>query len=100
MGQVPATKHGDTALTEGAAICAYLADAFPQAGLAPPTSERGDYYRWLFFAAGPIEAAVTAKSLGVEPKPEQERMAGLRSLRGLLDGRRARGARPGHNRGG
>src|SRR5512144_941226 len=55
MGKVPAIKHGDTVVTEGAAICAYLADAFPDAGLAPPLSDRGDYYRWLFFAAGPID---------------------------------------------
>ncbi|HEY2357367.1 MAG TPA: glutathione S-transferase family protein [Phenylobacterium sp.] len=77
MGKVPAIRHGDTVITEGAAICAYLADAFPAAGLAPPLSDRGDYYRWLFFAAGPIEGAVTAKSLGFEPKPEQQRMAGF-----------------------
>ena len=80
MGKVPAIKHGDTVVTEGAAICAYLADAFPEAGLAPALAKRGDYYRWLFFAAGPIEAAVTAKSLGFEPKPEQRRMAGFGSL--------------------
>jgi glutathione S-transferase len=80
MGKIPAIKHGDTVVTEGAAICAYLADAFPQAGLAPPLSDRGDYYRWLFFAAGPIEAAVGAKSLGFEPKPEQRRMVGFGCL--------------------
>src|SRR5438270_2231396 len=43
MGKVPAIRHGDVVVTEGAAICAYLADAFPQAGLAPPPAERGDY---------------------------------------------------------
>jgi glutathione S-transferase len=85
MGKVPAIKHGDTVVTEGAAICAYLADAFPEAGLAPPLSDRGDYYRWLFFAAGPIEAAVTAKSLGFEPKPEQRRMAGFGCLADVMD---------------
>ncbi|HEX2816271.1 MAG TPA: glutathione S-transferase family protein, partial [Phenylobacterium sp.] len=85
MGKVPAIKHGDTVVTEGAAICAYLADAFPEAGLAPPLKDRGDYYRWLFFAAGPIEAAVTAKSLGFQPKPEQERMAGFGSLAHVMD---------------
>jgi glutathione S-transferase len=85
MGKIPAIKHGDTVVTEGAAICAYLADAFPEAGLAPPPADRGDYYRWLFFAAGPIEAAVTAKSLGFEPKPEQERMAGFGSLSHVMD---------------
>jgi glutathione S-transferase len=85
MGKVPAIKHGDVVVTEGAAICAYLADAFPQAGLAPALDQRGDYYRWLFFAAGPIEAAVTAKNLGFEPKPEQQRMAGFGSLAHALD---------------
>jgi glutathione S-transferase len=85
MGKVPAIKHGDTVVTEGAAICAYLADAFPQAGLAPPLEDRGDYYRWLFFAAGPIEAAVTAKSLGFQPSPDQERMAGFGSLAKVMD---------------
>lgn len=85
MGKVPAIKHGDTVVTEGAAICAYLADAFPEAGLAPPLADRGDYYRWLFFAAGPVEAAVTAKSLGFEPKPEQQRMAGFGSLAHVVD---------------
>jgi Glutathione S-transferase, N-terminal domain len=61
MGEVPAIRHGDTVATECAAICAYLADAFPQAGLAPRPGDRlrGAYYRWMFFAAGPVEAAVT-----------------------------------------
>ncbi len=85
MGKIPAIKHGDTVVTEAAAICAYLADAFPGAGLAPPTAERGDYYRWLFFAAGPIEQAITAKNFGFEPGPEQQRMAGFGSLAAALD---------------
>ena len=76
MGKVPAIVHDGHVLTEGAAICAYLADAFPEAGLAPPLSERADYYRWLFFAAGPVEHAVTNKSLGVTPTDDQQRMAG------------------------
>ena len=61
MGKVPAIRHGDVVVTECAAICAYLADAFPEAGLAPAAGspDRADYYRWLFFAAGPVEAAVT-----------------------------------------
>jgi glutathione S-transferase len=85
MGKVPAIRHGDTVVTEGAAICAYLADAFPQAGLAPPLGDRGDYYRWLFFAAGPVEAAVTCRSLGFEPQPEQRRMAGFGCLDDVID---------------
>lgn len=66
MGKVPALRHGDQIVTETAAICAYLADAFPQAGLAPPLAQRGSYYRWMFFVAGPLEAAVANKVLGVE----------------------------------
>ncbi len=56
MGKVPAIMHGDSVVTECAAICAYLADAFPAAGLAPNVTsrDRGAYYRWLFFAAGPL----------------------------------------------
>jgi glutathione S-transferase len=78
MGKVPAIRHGDTVVTEGAAICAYLADAFPDKGLAPPPGDprRGPYYRWLFFAAGPVEAAVTAKSLGMLAPEDKKMMAG------------------------
>jgi len=78
MGKVPAIKHGGTVVTEGAAICAYLADVFPDVGLAPPLGDhrRGPYFRWLFFAAGPLEAATTTRSLGWEVKPDQKRMAG------------------------
>jgi len=76
MGKVPAIRHGKTIVTECAAICAYLADAFPDAGLAPPLRDRGAYYRWLFFAAGPVEAAITNRSLGFEVPPEKRRMAG------------------------
>jgi glutathione S-transferase len=78
MGKVPALRHGQTIVREAAAICAYLADVFPEAGLVPaPGSQlRGPYYRWLFFAAGPIEAANTDKALGVAVRPEQARMVG------------------------
>jgi len=73
MGKVPALRHRDVMVTEGAAICAYLADTFPNAGLAPPPGhhKRGPYYRWLFFAAGPVEAAVTNKSQGFESDKKQ-----------------------------
>jgi glutathione S-transferase len=78
MGKVPALRHGDVVVTEVAAICAYLADAFPEAGLAPPPGDRrrGPYYRWLFFAAGPVEAAISNKALGFVVPPERERMMG------------------------
>ena len=76
MGKVPCIVHGDTVVTEAAAICAYLADAFPEAGLAPPVSDRGAYYRWLFFAAGPLEQAVTDAALGVEVPEDRRAMVG------------------------
>jgi glutathione S-transferase len=87
MGKVPALVHGGTVITETAAICAYLADAFPQAGLAPaPTSRlRGPYYRWLFYAAGPMEAAVTNKSLGFEVPEGRQVMAGYGSFAAVMD---------------
>lgn len=85
MGKVPAIRHGDVVVTECAAICAYLADAFPGAGLAPAPADRGDYYRWLFFAAGPVEAAVTNTSLGVETPAEKQAMLGYGSLAAVLD---------------
>ena len=78
MCKVPALKHGDAVVTEVAAICTYLADAFPEAGLAPPPGSklRAPYYRWLYFAAGPLEAAASNKALGVVVPPERERMMG------------------------
>lgn len=76
MGKVPAIVHKGHVVTECAAICAYLADAYPDAGLAPATTDRADYYRWLFYAAGPVEQAVTNKSMGVEPDARQQMMAG------------------------
>ena len=87
MGKVPALRHGDTIVTENAAICAYLADAFPQASLAPPAGHklRGPYYRWLFFAAGPLEAAVSNKALGFVVPPERERMIGYGTLALVLN---------------
>jgi glutathione S-transferase len=87
MGKVPAIRHGDVVVTEAAAICAYLADAFPDAGLAPPPGDprRGPYYRWLFFAAGPVEAAVTNAALGFSPPPERARMVGYGSLAEVVD---------------
>ena len=85
MGKVPAIQHGDVVVTEAAAICAYLADAFPEAGLAPPANARGAYYRWLFFAAGPLEAATLNHSLGFEVPAELERSAGYGTLQAVID---------------
>ncbi len=87
MGKVPALVHGSTVVTEAAAICAYLADAFPEAGLAPPPGDRarGPYYRWLFFAAGPLEAANADRMLGVQVSTEQRRMVGYGSFDEVVD---------------
>ena len=76
MMKVPAIVHRGRVVTECAAICAYLADVLPDAGLGPRDDEKADYYRWLFFAAGPIEQAVTNKANGFEPTPEKGRMFG------------------------
>ncbi len=87
MGKVPTLRHGDTVVTEVAAICAYLADAFPEAGLAPPPDSRlrGPYYRWLFFAAGPLEASVSNKALGFEVPTEREPMIGYGTYARVMD---------------
>jgi glutathione S-transferase len=87
MGKVPAIRHADTVVTEGAAICAYLADAFPDAGLAPPPGNkmRAPYYRWMFFAAGPVESAVTGKALGLLAPAEKSAMAGYGSFEATID---------------
>ncbi len=80
MGKVPAVKHDGHVVTEVAAICAYLADVFPQAGLGPRADEKADYYRWLFYAAGPVEQAVTNHHAKWDPSPEQGRMFGYGSF--------------------
>jgi glutathione S-transferase len=72
MGKVPALTHGDMVVTENAAICMYLADLVPQLKLAPPAGspERGSYYRWMLYLAGPVEALFTAKSAGTLAQPQ------------------------------
>lgn len=95
MGKVPAIRHGEQVVTEAAAICAYLADAFPEAGLAPAPEQRGDYYRWLFFAAACAEPAMSNHAVGWDPVPEMQPRFGYGSfartfdtLAGWLEGRR------------
>jgi glutathione S-transferase len=87
MGKVPAIRHGDTVITEAAAVCAYLADVFPQANLAPPPGSRlrGPYYRWLFFAAGPLEQAVVNRALGFEAPVERRMMVGYGCFEDVMD---------------
>lgn len=86
MGKVPAIVHDGHVVTECGAICAYLADAVPEAQLAPTADERADYYRWLFYAAGPLEAAITNRSLGVVPTETQQRMVGYGSFEAAIAG--------------
>ncbi len=85
MAKVPALVHNGKTITECAAICAYLAEAFPEAGLVPRDDERADYYRWLFYAAGPVESAITNRSLGVVPTDAQQRMVGYGSFDAVVD---------------
>jgi glutathione S-transferase len=85
MGKVPAIRHGNTVVTETGAILSYLADVFPEAGLAPAAGERGAYYRWLFFVAGCGEAAMSNKSAGWDPNDEQQRRFGYGNYQLTLD---------------
>lgn len=88
MGKVPAVSHRGRVITETAAICAYLADVFPEAGLGPRDEEKADYYRWLFYAAGPVEHAVANHHAKWDPAPEQGRTFGYGSydtVVGVLD---------------
>jgi predicted DNA-binding transcriptional regulator YafY/glutathione S-transferase len=85
MGKVPAIRHGETVVTEAAAICAYLADAFPEAGLAPEPRHRGDYYRWLFFTVGCLEPAASNHAIGWDPTPDLEMRFGYGSYSRVLD---------------
>lgn len=76
MGKVPAIKHGDTIVSESAAICTYLADVFPRAGLNVPIGDprRGAYLKWLFFAPGVLEPAVTDRAF---PRKEEPRRGAI-----------------------
>ncbi len=85
LGKVPALRHGDTVVTETAAICAYLADAFPDAGLAPEPKDRGAYYQWLFFAAGPLEACLTDSAMGWSAPDDKKGMLGYGEKGAMLD---------------
>ncbi len=85
MGKVPAIVHKGRTVTECAAICAYLADAFPEADLAPAPADRTDYYRWMFFVAGPVEAAFSNNAAGWTPAPDQEKMFGYGTFERTVD---------------
>lgn len=76
MGKVPALRHGETIVTEVAAICTYLADEFQQKKLSVPVGDprRGVYLKWLFFGPGCLEPAVTDRAA---PRKEPARRAML-----------------------
>lgn len=84
MGKVPAITHNGQTVTEASAICAYLADAFPDAGLAPALHDRAAYYRWLFFGAGPVEAAISNTGFGFVVPQGRQRAIGYGSLEDVV----------------
>jgi glutathione S-transferase len=86
MGKVPALRHCGVVVTETAAICAYLADRFPEKNLLPPLGHpaRAAYFRWLFFAAGPLELAITAKSFDWQVPENRGGFAGFGSYKAAL----------------
>lgn len=89
MNKVPCLVHHhsghDHVVTEAAAICHYLAETHPGAGLLPDEHERAAYFRWFFFAAGPLEQATVANSMGWEVPQGREGMAGFGSFERTLD---------------
>jgi glutathione S-transferase len=85
MGKVPTLAHNGAVVTETAAICAYLAETFPEAGLAPRPHERAAWFRWLFFGAGPLEAAIINRALGIEVPAERERSVGYGNFTRVMD---------------
>ncbi len=88
MGKLPTiihhTAHGEHVVSEAAAVCHYLAEA-GASDLLPQPGEKAEYFRWLFFAAGPVEAAVTAKAYGWELTDEQEMAVGFGSYDRAVD---------------
>ena len=89
MGKVPAIVHHlggqDHVVAETAAICHYLAEVHPGAGLLPQAHEKAAYFRWLFFAAGPMEQALIARALEWEVPEGKASTAGFGSLELTLD---------------
>ncbi|WFL77615.1 glutathione S-transferase family protein [Altererythrobacter arenosus] len=81
LGKVPTLVHHhgdhDHVVTEAAAICHYIAETNPDAGLLPGAHEKADYFRYLFFAAGPVEQAVLSKAMGWEVPAERAMTSGF-----------------------
>ena len=85
LGKVPTIVHDGAVVTEGAAICAYLAAAFPDRGLQAEGAALAPYYRWLFYAAGPLEAAMMDRALGVEVPADKRSTIGYASFAEAVD---------------
>ncbi|UOO89856.1 glutathione S-transferase family protein [Vitreoscilla massiliensis] len=86
MGKLPALRYGDTVITEASAIIAFLADAFPQANLAPALSDanRGAYYRWLFYTASSAEAALMEVAFQFPIQPAMRKTLGYGSMEQVI----------------
>lgn len=88
MGKLPTIIHhtpaGDLVVSEAAAVCHYLAEA-ERSDLLPTAAERANYFRWMFFAAGPLDSAVTANALGWQVPPGREMMAGFGTFERTID---------------
>lgn len=87
MGKIPALSHGGSVVTETPALCAYLAARFPEKKLIPAADDPGlaAFFRWLFFAAGPLEQTITARSMGWEVPEEGKATVGFGSHGEVLD---------------
>lgn len=85
LGKVPTIEHDGVVVSEAAAICLYLADVFPEKQLGPQSAERGPYYRWTLFTAGPLEAAMMDKALGADVPADKRGMIGYGSFAEAVD---------------
>jgi glutathione S-transferase len=87
MAKVPALTDGSVAVAESGAICAYVAEVYPEAGLAPPVGDpaRARYLRWLFFSPGCVEQAFLAKSANVSVRPEAAGFGDFDRVFGVLE---------------
>jgi glutathione S-transferase len=93
MGKVPALRDGDATLAEAAAICAYVAEVYPQAGLAPPPGDvrRAKYLYWLFFGPGCVEPAMVQVATKLEISPTAAGWGDAQRVFDVLDAALAKG---------
>jgi glutathione S-transferase len=86
MGKVPSLKHNGVVVTETPAICTYLAVAYPEKNLipAPQDPKLANFFRWMFFAAGPVEASVTVNAMGWKVPDDKKGTVGFGSHEEVL----------------